>query len=90
MHVVDIMASAGYDIAASCTEIYASNQYNQIGSIGVVAFHTDESQYLKDVGIKVSVVTASKSTKKIVGHSSEPLSNEDESKLIARMDELLG
>lgn len=68
------MCSAAYFIGAAADEIYASSQINQIGSIGVVTMHIDQSQMDKEEGIKYTYIYAGKH--KIDGNPHEPLAPE--------------
>lgn len=50
-------ASAAYAIASAATEIYAT-QGSNVGSIGVIASHLDQSEYDKAMGLKVTHIFA--------------------------------
>jgi signal peptide peptidase SppA len=54
-----MMASAAYFIASQADEIVASPS-SQVGSIGVIATHTDESVADEKAGIKTTYITAGK------------------------------
>lgn len=55
-----LMASAAYWIGAAAGAIYITNETAEIGSIGVVATHTDYSKYEEKVGIKTTEIYAGK------------------------------
>ena len=59
-----LCASAGYYIASSCTEIYAAEQTDVVGSIGTMVTFFDFSEQLKAKGIKLHEVYATQSTNK--------------------------
>ncbi len=57
-------ASAAFGIAASCTEVYASSEQDQFGSIGTYVTLADRKGMLEQRGIKLHEVYASLSTEK--------------------------
>ena len=72
--VVDDMAySAGYSIASAFDEIWITRT-GGVGSVGVVSYHEDHSEYLKKQGIKVEYIYAG--NKKVFGNPAEPLSKD--------------
>ncbi len=72
--VVDDMAySAGFGIASAFDEIWISRT-GGVGSVGVVSYHEDHSEYLKKQGIKVEYIYAG--DKKVFGNPAQPLSEE--------------
>jgi len=72
--VVDDMAySAAYGIASSADQVIVSRT-SGVGSVGVVAYHIDESERQKQKGVKVEYLYAG--DKKVYGNSSEPLADE--------------
>jgi len=68
------IASAAYWIASAADKIYISGDTNDIGSIGVVATHTDISKREEMIGVKTTEITAGK-FKRIVSNY-EPLSKD--------------
>lgn len=52
------MASAAYWIASAADRIYASSPVDQVGSIGVVATHTDVSGQQQALGLKTTEIVA--------------------------------
>lgn len=79
-----LAASAAYYIASAADEI-AVTPSGEVGSIGVIATHVDESQALANEGLSVSFVTAGKY--KAEGNSAEPLGDEARAFLQKRVDE---
>lgn len=69
----DTMASAAYLIGSAATKVYSS-QTGNIGSIGVVAMHVDQSEKNKMQGIKPTFVHAG--DMKTAGNPHEPLEGE--------------
>lgn len=55
--VDDYAYSAGYAIAAAADEIWVSRT-SGVGSVGVVAYHVDQSEYNKKIGVKVTPIYA--------------------------------
>lgn len=78
-----LMASAAYWIASAASEIITS-ETSDIGSIGVYLMHMDQSEYNKDMGIKVTYIKAGKY--KTIGNPHEPLTEESISKLQEEVD----
>ncbi len=78
-----LMASAAYWIGSQATEIVATPG-SDIGSIGVLAVHWDESQALVQAGLTPTLITAG--THKGEGHPFAPLSEADQAALKARVD----
>lgn len=75
-------ASAAYWIASAADRIYATPS-SQVGSIGVIMAHVDQSGAEKNAGFKVTVLA--KPAGKKVGNEHEPLSAADRAKLEAEM-----
>ncbi len=72
-----LMASAGYWIGSQSSYIYASSATTSwVGSIGTLIMHIDQSAYLAKEGLKVTILTADRSTEKTIGNSTEPLTEE--------------
>lgn len=55
--VSDTAASAAYWLASQATEIHVSNT-GEVGSIGVITGHFDESEWLKQIGVKYTPLFA--------------------------------
>lgn len=83
-----LMASAAYWIgsAVGVGAIYLSSDTAQIGSIGVVATHTDYSKREDMLGIKTTEITAGKYKRIASEHA--PLSEEGEAHIQAQVDTL--
>jgi signal peptide peptidase SppA len=79
-----VMASAAYWIGSAADEIYISSETVQVGSIGVVAAHTDTSRAEQMRGVKVTEVAAGKYKRILSGH--EPLTAEGRDILQADVD----
>ncbi len=73
-HTDGQICSAAYLLAAACNSIYISSYSNQVGSIGVVAVHTDRSKQNEQHGETVTEVVSGKY--KNAGSPNKPL-NED-------------
>lgn len=57
--VADEMAfSAAYAIASACDEIILASETAQVGSVGVIAVHMSYEQYLRNEGIKPTIIRA--------------------------------
>lgn len=76
--------SAGYWLAAQCDEIVCIPS-GVAGSIGVFSAHQDISALLEKEGVKITLIKAGKF--KTEGNPFEPLSEEAEAQLQARVDE---
>lgn len=59
-YVDGTMASAAYWIGSAAEQVYISTETSSVGSIGVVATHTDFSRYEKNSGIDSIEITAGK------------------------------
>lgn len=77
-------ASAAYWIASQCTEIVCIPS-GEVGSIGVVAKHRDESGAMAAAGVKDTFITDG--DYKVEGNSTEPLSDDARSAIQARVTE---
>lgn len=77
------MYSAAYWLGASAGEVYASKAAG-VGSIGVIATHMERSEYLKEMGIGVTVVRAGKY--KALANGVEKLSEEGKAQIQAGVD----
>lgn len=60
----NLCCSAGYYLASSATEFYASNKVDTVGSIGAYQTLADYSGYFEDLGIKLKEIYAPQSTNK--------------------------
>lgn len=78
--------SAAYAIAAAADRLYISPTTGGVGSIGVITAHMDRSKYLDKQGIKVTTVFAG--ARKNDGNPNEPLSDEAQATMQARVDRL--
>jgi capsid assembly protease len=67
-----LCASAGYYLAAQCTEVVVSPS-SMTGSIGVYCEHDDYSAALEKAGIKISLISFGEN--KTEGNSAEPLTD---------------
>lgn len=79
-----LMASAGYWLPASFADEIVSIPSGDAGSIGVFSVHKDLSEALAKEGIKITVIKSAKF--KAEGNPFEPLSEEAEARLQARVD----
>ena len=79
-----LMASAAYWIGSAADEIVITPG-GEIGSVGVVATHTDYSQAAEKQGVKTSLIHAGKY--KVEGNPYEPLQDEARQELQARVDD---
>ena len=75
--------SAAYRLAAEADEIVASTSAD-LGSIGAIAIHRDESGAMEQKGIKLELITAGKY--KAEGYESGPLSTSARTELQGRVD----
>jgi len=78
-----LMASAAYWLASGATEIVATPG-SEVGSIGVIAVHYDESAALAQAGVVATEITAG--THKGEGSPLRPLSDEDRYALTERVE----
>ena len=79
-----MMASAAYWIASAADEIVAIPSAT-VGSIGVFSVHEDLSERAKQLGIKVSLISAGRH--KTEGNPFEPLTDEGRAQMQHRVDE---
>ena len=82
-----LAASAAYWVAASASEIVVTPG-GEVGSIGVLAAHIDESRANDAAGMTVSLVSAGKY--KTEGNPFEPLSEEARANLASRVNDYYG
>jgi len=84
--MVDDMAySAGYGIASACDEIWVTRT-GGVGSVGVVTYHVDQSDFNSKVGIKVEFIHAG--SRKVEGNPHQPLTDTARSNIQERIDHL--
>jgi len=76
--------SAAYKIAAACDRFYAPKDV-EVGSIGVVWLHLDQSNAMHQAGLAATFVYAGKH--KVEGNSFEALNPEARANIQARIDE---
>ena len=81
-----MMASAAYWVGSAASEIVASSDTAQIGSIGVVTTHTDVSEAEAKDGIKTTEISAGRYKRIASQHA--PLSAEGAEILQAHVDQL--
>lgn len=87
--VADVSAySAGYLLACCAEKIYAAPVSGGVGSIGVYCAHWDYSEYLKQAGIKVTLIGDPEG--KTSGNPYEPLDEAAENKLRGEIERLSG
>jgi capsid assembly protease len=67
-----LCASAAYYLASQASEVVASPS-SLTGSIGVYTMHEDDSKYLENLGIKLTIIKFGEN--KAEGNSAEPLSD---------------
>ncbi len=80
------MASAAYWIASAADEIYITGDTTSVGSIGIVASHTDISREQEQMGIKTTEITGGKY--KRIASEYAPLSDEGRAYIQAMVDDL--
>jgi len=78
-----IMASAAY-LIGSATDSISGSQSAEVGSIGVITKHIDNSKKNEKDGVVVSTITSGKY--KSVGGSDKPLSNDDRAIIQSSLD----
>lgn len=79
--------SAAYNIAAAASHVVV-NRVGGVGSVGVVTMHADMSEYMKKLGIGISLVHSGKH--KVDGNPYEPLKPEVRKRMQTRVDGLYG
>lgn len=85
--VADAAYSGGYSIATASKEIIVTRS-GGTGSVGVVTMHVDMSGYLAQMGMKVTFIKAGKH--KVDGNRFEPLSEDAQKRIQARIDKIYG
>lgn len=82
--VAGMACSAAYALASQATEIVASDQLDQLGSLGVILVHFDSSKALNRIGITPTLIFAG--ARKIDGNPYQPLSTEAEKRFQTEVD----
>ena len=82
-----LAASAAYWIASAADEIVVTPT-GQVGSIGIIVAHEDQSGAQEQSGVKTTLITAGK--RKAMGHPFAELSDEDRAALQGRVDTYYG
>jgi len=83
-----MMASAAYWIGSSGSGIYAEHSTTFFGSIGTLQVHTDLSQMYENMGIKVEYITADGNDLKVVGASTQPLTDKDRNVIKSQLNSI--
>jgi len=83
----DYAYSAGYGIAAACDEIWITRT-GGAGSVGVIAYHYDQSGYDAKIGLKVTPVFSGEHKADMSPHA--PLGDSTREWLQGRMDSMRG
>lgn len=81
-----VSASAAYGLASVADEIVV-NEGGLVGSIGVVTVHFDQTERLKNNGVKATVIATG--SKKMVGSAALPLDEEGRKLLEARAQRIM-
>ena len=81
----DSAFSAAYAIASACSRIFV-NRTSGVGSIGVIATHTDISEADKKLGVKYTTIFAGEEKNDLTPH--EPLSKNAKDKLQREVNRL--
>lgn len=79
-----LMASAAYWVASAADEVFVTAG-GEVGSVGVIAVHVDQSKANEQAGINVSYITAGEH--KAEGNPDEPLADDARSFIQSRVDE---
>lgn len=80
------IASAAYWIGAAADKIWISSDTVEVGSIGVIATHLDQSKFDEMIGAKVTEITAGRY--KRIASSHKPLSEEGKTYLQDQVDHI--
>lgn len=83
-----VMASAAYWIGSAAQRVYMADGTTQVGSIGVVATHTDVSGMEEKAGVKTTEIYAGQY--KRIASSYSPLSKEGKQSIQDQVDYLYG
>lgn len=81
-----VAASAAYGLASVADQLVV-NEGGVVGSIGVVMMHLDQSKMLESKGVKATVITTG--SKKALGHSAVPITEEGLAVLKARAERVM-
>lgn len=81
-----MMASAAYWIGSAASAVYVSSETTQVGSIGVVATHTDVSGAQAQQGVKTTEISAGKY--KRIASQYGPLTDEGKAAIQEQVDTL--
>jgi signal peptide peptidase SppA len=81
-----LMASAAYWIGSAADKVYITADTTAVGSIGIVATHTDYSKAEEQRGIRITEITAGKY--KRIASQHEPLSDEGRASIQDQVDHL--
>lgn len=82
-----LAASAAYWIATAADEVIVTPS-GQVGSIGVITAHQDESGYYEQQGVKTTLISAGRY--KAEGNPYEPLTDDARASIQARVDDYYG
>lgn len=84
-YAADMMASAAYWLGSQATSIHVSNT-GEVGSIGVITGHFDESEWLKSWGVKYTPIFAGE--RKADGSPYLPLTDEAKAGIQKRINHI--
>ena len=80
-----LAGSAAYMLAAACSECYCTPS-GEVGGIGVVSAHIDQSAAMRKAGVNVTLISAGQY--KVEGNPYEPLDDEAREWMQCRLDEI--
>lgn len=83
--VDDVAFSAAYWIASACDRIFVSGT-GMVGSVGVIAMHSDQSKFDSEIGLKYTTIFAGARKNDLNPH--EPLADGARARVQADVDEL--
>lgn len=87
-HVISLctglMCSGAYLLGSSADEIYSTSRTNEVGSIGVLSLHVDQSRMDEARGLKFTYLTAGRY--KAAGNEHEPLSEDIKNELMKNIN----
>lgn len=86
-HANELAASAGYAIATAASRIWVPTT-GEVGSIGVVAAHIDQSAFDAKLGVKWTYIFSGEN--KVDGNPHEPLSDTARASIEADVEDLYG
>lgn len=85
----NMTASAGYWLASQCDYIYANSlNTTEIGSIGSLYIHVNQSKYIENEVGEVTIFRATQSTDKARINSIEPLTDELRAEIVDELTEI--